>query len=98
MRGLGDGRFGHDEYTHYYFAQAVYFLGEDGYSRLFPEAKGSDVIRWSAYRKSTFANLIRAQSSDGSWSGNGGMGPVYTTALHLGILQLDNATLPIYQR
>src|SRR5436190_4148630 len=36
---LGRGaRGGHDEYTHYYYAQAMYTLGEDGYAKLFPES------------------------------------------------------------
>ena len=33
------GRFGHDEYTHYYFAQAMYVLGDDGWEKLFPGEK-----------------------------------------------------------
>ena len=48
-----------------------------------------------------FDYLVRAQSSDGSWSGTGSwghIGPVYATATALTILQLDKATLPIYQR
>jgi hypothetical protein len=93
---FGDGRFGHhDEYTHYYYAQAVYALGEDGWGKLFPGDK--DPLRWSDYRKSTFENLARGQAADGSWSG-GHVGPVFITAVHLTILQLDKATLPIYQR
>ena len=31
-------RAGHDEYTHYYFAQAVYNLGDDGWGKCFPAA------------------------------------------------------------
>ena len=34
--GLGGGRFGHDEYTHYYWAQAMYILGDDGWAKLSP--------------------------------------------------------------
>jgi hypothetical protein len=86
---------GHDEYAHYYFAQAVYMLGDDGWAKLFPgEPKG---LSWSAYRKATFAHLVRIQQRDGSW-GAGYVGPVFTTAVHLTILQLDVGTLPIYQR
>ena len=40
----------------------------------------------------TFDNLIRSQQTDGSWTG-GHVGPVFITAVHLSILQLDNATL-----
>jgi hypothetical protein len=93
----GGARFGHDEYTHYYLSQAVYMLGEDGYGKLFPESRESDRLRWSAYRKVTFENLLRTQGADGSWSG-GHVGPVFITAIHLCILQLDNGVLPIYQR
>jgi hypothetical protein len=94
---LGGGRFGHDEYTHYYFAQAIYMLGEDRYAKLFPDAPANDRLQWSKYKKATFDGLIRSQSSDGSWSG-GMVGPNFITPVYLTILQLDNAALPIYQR
>jgi hypothetical protein len=90
------GRF-HDEYTNYYFGQAIYVLGENGYARLFPESKESERLRWSTYRKETFDNLLRTQAGDGSWSGSH-VGPVFATAVYLSIMQLDNAALPIYQR
>jgi hypothetical protein len=101
LRILGDGRMGHDEYTNYYYAQAVYMLGEDGWARMFPNDR--DPLRWSEYRKATFHNLAQAQSADGSWPtstgiGANGIGPIYTTALCLTILQLDKGTLPIFQR
>jgi len=91
------GRFGHDEYTHYYYAQALYVLGDEGYARLFPTAPSSDRLMWSKYRKSMFPYLARSQNQDGSWN-SGNIGAVYTTAVNLTILQLDNGTLPIYQR
>jgi len=94
---LGGNRFGHDEYTHYYYAQAVYVLGEDGYGKLFPEVSKEERLTWSKYRKATFENLVRTQSADGSWSG-GHVGPVFITAVHLTIMQLDGAVLPLYQR
>ena len=99
--GVGSGRIGHDEYTHYYYAQVLYMLGEDGYAKLFPESNEHDRLTWSKYRKTTFAALVKLQSSDGSWNSSatwGYVGPIYTTALSLSILQLDKATLPIYQR
>ena len=43
----------HDEYTHYYYAQAIYMLGEDGYGKLFPESKEADRLKWSTYRRPT---------------------------------------------
>jgi hypothetical protein len=97
LHGLGGARMGHDEYTHYYYAQAVYMLGEDGYTRLFPDSKSSERLTWSGYKKENFENMIRSQSSDGSWSG-GHVGPAFITPVYLSILQLDNAALPIYQR
>lgn len=94
---LGGNRTGHDEYTHYYFAQAVYMLGDDGYRKLFPAAKESDTLTWTKYRKETFDNLVRTQGTDGSWTG-GHVGPVFITSVHVCIMQLDKACLPIYQR
>jgi hypothetical protein len=94
---LGGNRTGHDEYTHYYFAQAVYMLGDDGYRKLFPAAKESDTLTWTKYRKETFDNLVRTQGTDGSWTG-GHVGPVFITSVHVCIMQLDRACLPIYQR
>jgi hypothetical protein len=91
------GRFGHDEYTHYYYAQSLYFLGENGYAKLFPKSSESERMTWSKYRKGAFGSLVRSQNADGSWN-SGNIGTVYTTAINLAILQLDNNTLPIYQR
>jgi hypothetical protein len=91
-----EGRFGqHDEYTHYYFAQAIYKLGEDGWAKLFGTDK--DALKWSTYRAATFPKLKVQQTADGSWTG-GQVGPAFITAIHLAILQLDNAVLPIFQR
>jgi hypothetical protein len=91
------GRFGHDEYTHYYYAQSVYFLGENGYAKLFPKSGEAERMTWSKYRKLAYPSLVRSQNADGSWN-TGNIGTVYTTAINLTILQLDNNTLPIYQR
>jgi hypothetical protein len=98
----GDGRrMGHDEYTHYYYAQVVYVLGEDRFKKIVPESRSDDALTWSKYRKAVFEDYKRTQSPDGSWGGGGwgqGIGPVYVTAMHLTVLQLDRAALPIYQR
>ncbi|HXG12735.1 MAG TPA: prenyltransferase/squalene oxidase repeat-containing protein [Gemmataceae bacterium] len=93
----GGVRFGHDEYTHYYYAQAIYSLGETGYAKLFPNSKESERLTWSKYKQTFFPALIRSQGADGSWQG-GHVGPVFITAVYLTILQLDNATLPIYDK
>lgn len=91
------GRFGHDEYTQYYYAQSLYLLGEKGYGKLFPESREDDRLTWPKYRKAMFDSLTRSQNGDGSWN-SGNIGAVYSTAVNLTILQLDNGTLPIYQR
>jgi hypothetical protein len=97
LRTIGDGRMGHDEYINYYFSQSVYMLGDDGWSKLFPDSKADERITWTKYRKGTFDSLVRAQQADGSWPGQHA-GPVFSTAVFLSIMQLDNAVLPIYQR
>lgn len=99
----GDGRrMGHDEYTHYYFAQVVYVLGEDRHQKIDPSIKSDEALKWSKYRKSFFDDAKRTQSADGSWSADSWtarmVGPIYVTACYLTILQLDKAALPIYQR
>jgi hypothetical protein len=94
------GRMGHDEYAHYYYAQVLYALGDNGYAKFFPEA-ADERMTWTKYRKQTFDYLVRAQGEDGSWSGTGrwgSVGPIYSTSIALTILQLDNGLLPIYQR
>jgi len=100
--GAGDRRLGHDEYTHYYFAQAVYVLGEDRWAKLFPEDRPSERLTWSGWKSKLFPALKAAQGPDGSWGATNwtaqGVGPVYVTSLYLTILQLDRGTLPIYQR
>jgi hypothetical protein len=101
LHGLGGGtRQGFEEYSNYYYAQAVYVLGDDGYARLFPNSKPSERITWSGYKKENIEGIIHAQSADGSWTGSGGImvDAHFTTPAYLTILQLDNAALPIYQR
>jgi hypothetical protein len=93
----GGNRFGHDEYVHYYYAQAMYILGEKGYEKMFPNSKPEDRLTWSKYKKQAFEGLAKSQGSDGSWTG-GYIGPIFVTSVNLTILQLDNSTLPIYQR
>jgi hypothetical protein len=93
----GRDSFGHWEYTHYYYSQAIYTLGEDGYAKIFPDSRPSDRLTWSKYREVIFDYIASRQGADGGWS-QGYIGPLFTTACHLTILQLDNGTLPIYQR
>lgn len=99
----GRDSFGHWEYTHLYYAQVLYVLGEDRHAKMRPdyakrEAEGEKkLLKWSRYREIVFDYLATKQSPDGSWN-SGAVGPVYSTALHLIIMQLDKAHLPIYQR
>jgi hypothetical protein len=94
---LKGARFGHDEYTHYYYAQALFCLGDDGYAKMFPDSKDADRLSWKKYRESTFEHLMQSQAADGSWTGSH-VGPVFATAVYLTVVQLDNNCLPIYQR
>lgn len=81
--------YGHWHYAHFYYAQVQY-------------REGGKV--WDDYRNEIEAKLLgEAQEvklgdrTGVQWT-QGYIGPVYTTALNLIILQLDNAALPIYQR
>jgi hypothetical protein len=99
-QALEGARMGHDEYTHYYLGQAMYFIGDKGWKEMFPNDDVKDkniVTTWTEYRKYKFDNLKRNQSQDGSWSGTQA-GNTFATATILCVMQLDNAVLPIYQR
>jgi hypothetical protein len=90
-------RGGHDEYQSYYYAQAVYVLGENRYGEMFPKENKENWLVWSKYRESMFDYLKANQTSDGSWNG-GYVGPVFGTSVALTILQLEKNILPIYHR
>jgi hypothetical protein len=97
----GAFRLGHDEYTHYYYAQSIYILGDNGWEKLFGATPEADRLTWTKYRNSICDQLKGMQNADGSWPAGGGfgsVGPVYTTSLYLTIMQLDRGILPIYQR
>ena len=80
---------GHDEFAHYYYAQAIFRLGDDGWEKLFPRTPPEDQVTWSRYRKIQFDHFQRTQEADGRWKDGGAVGPVYATAVNLTILQLD---------
>ena len=82
LYSIDNSGFGHWHYAHYYYAQALYREGGKA---------------WETYRDKIYTKLVAEASPDGSWS-QGYIGPVYTTAINLVILQLENAALPIYQR
>lgn len=81
--------FGHWHYAHFYYAQVKYREGGAG---------------WEAYAETIRRRILRevevidmGDAKLAVWK-QGYVGPVYTTALNLIILQLDKACLPIYQR
>jgi hypothetical protein len=94
---IDDRRIGHDEFTHYYYAQAMYILGDQEYANLFPGSKPAEQLTWSKYREGTFPAILAHQGGAGGWN-TGNLGPVYATACWLTVLQLDDATLQIYRR
>ncbi|NOY28688.1 MAG: hypothetical protein GXP28_00505, partial [Planctomycetes bacterium] len=81
--------FGHWHYAHFYYAQVMYREGGSG---------------WETYRREVSKRLLeeadQIQIGDHAvtvWK-QGYVGPVYTTSLNLIILQLERASLPVYQR
>jgi hypothetical protein len=88
LQNIDNKSFGHWHYAHYYYAQVMYREGG---------------AAWDTYRGEVFDKLVNqieavpGDDSMGYW-GQGFIGPVYTTAINLTILQLENGTLPIYQR
>ncbi len=77
--------FGHWHYAHYYYAQVMYREGGE---------------KWESYRDQIYARLVSEATEDRNgvcWN-QGYVGTIYTTAINLTILQLDNDILPIYQR
>lgn len=89
LAGNDSASHGHWHYANFYYSQVQY-----------REGGGT----WDGYRQRTFAKLVaearRVDTPAGRgyrWN-QGYIGPVYTTALNLIMLQLDEACLPIYQR
>ena len=85
LSDISNAGFGHWHYAHYYYAQVRYREGDP---------------TWTAYRTKVFAKLLTEATDDGKfvhWN-QGYIGPIYTTAINLTILQLEKASLPIYQR
>lgn len=89
LAGADGGGHGHWHYANFYYSQVRYREGGES---------------WEDYRRRTFARLVAearpVETNAGGayrWS-QGYIGPVYTTALNLIMLQLDEACLPIYQR
>lgn len=81
--------FGHWHYAHFYYSQVRYREGDES---------------WKQYRTAIEKRLLReadqvtiGENTATSWK-QGYIGPVYTTSLNLIMLQLEKASLPIYQR
>ena len=85
LGNIANNGFGHWHYAHFYYAQVMYREGGR---------------KWEAYRDQIEKRLVSEAQAEGEllfWP-QGYIGPVYTTATNLTILQLENGTLPIYQR
>jgi hypothetical protein len=85
LSDISNQGFGHWHYAHYYYSQVLYREG------------GAE---WQRYRDQVFDRLAGEASESGNfvfWN-QGYIGPIYTTAINLTILQLENGALPIYQR
>jgi hypothetical protein len=89
-------------FLHFYYAQVMYQLGDDRFATLFPSVPAADRLTWSKYRKALFDALVRAQTPAGDFSSSSwevaAVGPVYTTACALFVLQLDNEAVPLFCR
>jgi hypothetical protein len=98
-------RIGYEEFTTFYYAQAVYQLGDEGHARLRPDlaavekqdATKQALLKWGRYREGLFEHFRKQQAADGSWP-PGLIGPVYSTSTYLTILQLDKGHLPAFRR
>ncbi len=95
---VAKGRVAHDEYQSYYFAQAMYALGDDRYGQLFPGEPKDTWLTWSKYKDAMFPYLLDSQDKAGGGWTSGYIGPVFSTSVNLTILQLEKGILPIYQR
>jgi len=86
LDNLSGSGFGHWHYAHYYYAQVMYREGGQ---------------TWDEYYQKITTKLLSEAKEMGTgqwyWS-QGYIGPVYTTAINLTILQLPSGALPIYQR
>lgn len=83
---VGRDNSGHWHYAQYYYSQVMY------------REAGDD---WERYRKAVYKKIAADATDDKTkyahW-GQGHVGKVYTTAINLTILQLENGYVPIYQR
>ena len=85
LGNIANNGFGHWHYAHFYYAQVVYREGGENWSNYISQVE------------KRLASEARKEAKGVSWP-QGYIGPVYTTATNLVILQLDRGLLPIYQR
>ncbi|TWT96103.1 hypothetical protein Pla108_31850 [Botrimarina colliarenosi] len=89
LAGDDSGSHGHWHYANFYYSQVQYREAGD---------------TWDDYRRATYGKLVADATpvetplGPGYRWNQGYIGPVYTTALNLIMLQLDEGCLPIYQR
>jgi hypothetical protein len=85
LSNISNQSFGHWHYAHYYFSQVMYREGG---------------TKWESYRDKIYSRILseKTEGPDGYYWTQGYVGPIYTTATNLTILQLENNSLPIYQR
>ena len=98
---IGKGRAAHEEYMMYYYAQAMYALGDDRYALLFPGEAKDTHLTWTKFKEALFPTILDSQDkATGGWNGAGswGLGTTFVTAINLCILQVDKGILPIYHR
>lgn len=98
---VAKGRVGHEEYMMYYYAQAMYALGDDRWAMLFPGEPKETHLTWSKFKEAMYPHLMDTQDkAGGGWVGGGGygIGPAFVTGINLTILQLEKGILPFYQR
>ena len=82
MPGGGGPGHAHFFYGHYYAVQAMYLAGGEWWERWWPAIRDE---------------LIRRQSSDGSWHDHQ-IGQSYATAMAMIVLQMPKRYLPIFQK
>jgi hypothetical protein len=98
---FGQGRLAHEEYMMFYYAQAMYNLGDDRWAQLFPGEPKESHMTWTKFKAALFPTILDSQDkTTGVWNGGGSwnLGSTLATAMNLVILQLDKGILPIYQR
>ena len=73
---------GHWHYTYLYYSQVVYRQG---------------ATEWEPFRDKIYKRLVNEQNASGGWK-RSAVSELYSAAINLIILQLDNGYLPIFQR